>query len=134
MLDRGARLLGQRSGRLLAGLRDGRVELADLVSFLNKALIDPSKTHPINQWVAVAQTYDGKTYRSYVNGVLASPLVPEGALAKFVGENPNGVWTLTIVDDLAGDTGTLDQWALSLTTFATAPTQAPVQSFVQNTR
>ena len=73
------------------------------------------------------------TDHAYVNGVLASPLVPEGALAKFVGENPNGVWTLTIVDDLAGDTGTLDQWALSLTTFATAPTQAPVQSFVQNT-
>ncbi len=36
----------------------------------SKALIDPAKTHPINQWYAVAQTYDGKTYRSYVNGVL----------------------------------------------------------------
>jgi hypothetical protein len=36
----------------------------------SKALIDPKKLHPINQWYAVEQTYDGKTYRSYVNGVL----------------------------------------------------------------
>ena len=36
----------------------------------SKALIDPKKLHPIDQWYAVAQTYDGKTYRSYVNGVL----------------------------------------------------------------
>ena len=36
----------------------------------NKALIDPKKLHPINQWYAVEQSYDGKTYRSYVNGVL----------------------------------------------------------------
>jgi hypothetical protein len=36
----------------------------------SKALIDPKKLHPIYQWYAVAQTYDGKTYRSYVNGVL----------------------------------------------------------------
>lgn len=36
----------------------------------SKALIDPARTHPINRWYAVAQTYDGKTYRSYVDGVL----------------------------------------------------------------
>jgi len=36
----------------------------------SKALIDPNKTHPTNQWYAVAQTYDGKTYRTYVDGVL----------------------------------------------------------------
>jgi len=36
----------------------------------SKALIDPKKLHPVDQWYAVAQTYDGKTYRSYVNGVL----------------------------------------------------------------
>jgi Concanavalin A-like lectin/glucanases superfamily len=36
----------------------------------NLALIFPEKLHPIGPWYAVAQTYDGTTYRSYVNGVL----------------------------------------------------------------
>jgi len=36
----------------------------------SKALAFPEKLHPINQWYAVEQTYDGKTYRAYVNGVL----------------------------------------------------------------
>ena len=36
----------------------------------SKALAFPEKLHPLNQWYAVEQTYDGKTYRSYVNGVL----------------------------------------------------------------
>jgi len=36
----------------------------------SKALAFPDKLHPINRWYAVEQTYDGKTYRSYVDGVL----------------------------------------------------------------
>ena len=36
----------------------------------SKALIFPDKTHLLNRWYAVAQTYDGKTYRMYVDGVL----------------------------------------------------------------
>ena len=36
----------------------------------NKALIFPEKLHPVGRWFHVAQTYDGKTYRSYVDGVL----------------------------------------------------------------
>ncbi|WP_052208452.1 LamG domain-containing protein [Croceibacterium mercuriale] len=36
----------------------------------NKALIVPEKTFPIGQWHHVAQVYDGRTYRSYVDGVL----------------------------------------------------------------
>lgn len=73
------------------------------------------------------------TDHAYANGVLASPLVPEEALAAFIGENPNGTWTITISDDLAGDGGSLDQWSLNLTTFAAAPTMSPVQSFTQST-
>jgi cysteine-rich repeat protein len=41
-------------------------------------------------------------------------VVPEGALGAFVGEDPNGTWTLTVVDDLGGNTGTLNGWTLSL--------------------
>lgn len=36
----------------------------------NKTLIVPEKTFPVGQWFAVQQTFDGKVYRAYVNGVL----------------------------------------------------------------
>ena len=77
---------------------------------------------------------------AYVNNTTATPLAPEDALAVFNGENPNGTWTLTISDDLAGDGGQVD-WSLDLTTGtcaappetpadppATAPAQAPAQA------
>jgi uncharacterized repeat protein (TIGR01451 family) len=73
------------------------------------------------------------TDQLYANLTLASPLVPEEALAAFVGEDPNGTWTITISDDLAGDGGNLSQWSLDLTTFASAPIQSAVQTFTQAT-
>jgi hypothetical protein len=36
----------------------------------NKALMFRDKLYPIGQWYHVAQTYDGKMFRSYVNGEL----------------------------------------------------------------
>ncbi len=36
----------------------------------SKALMFADKVHPIGQWYHVAQVYDGKIYRSYVNGEL----------------------------------------------------------------
>ncbi len=36
----------------------------------NKALMFADKLHPIGQWYHVAQVYDGRMYRSYVNGEL----------------------------------------------------------------
>lgn len=68
----------------------------------------------------------------YVNLTLASPLVPEEAMAAFRGENPNGTWTITISDDLAGDGGSLDSWGLEITTLPAAPTTA-VTSATQST-
>lgn len=56
------------------------------------------------------------TDQTYVNLTTATPLVVEEALSAFMGEDPNGVWTLTIVDDLSGDTGTLGSWSLDITT------------------
>jgi hypothetical protein len=35
-----------------------------------QTLIFPDKLHPIGRWHHVAQTYDGETYRAYVNGQL----------------------------------------------------------------
>jgi subtilisin-like proprotein convertase family protein len=56
------------------------------------------------------------TDQTYVNLVLASPLVPEEAMGAFIGEDPNGTWTLTISDDLGGDGGQMTSWSLALTT------------------
>jgi len=43
----------------------------------SKALIFPEKTFPIGKWYAVQQTYDGRMYRAYVNGVLQGEAVVE---------------------------------------------------------
>lgn len=59
------------------------------------------------------------------NGQTGFPLTPEEPLAAFVGEDPNGVWTLTINDDTNGDGGTLNSWSLNLTTLPAAPTILP---------
>jgi subtilisin-like proprotein convertase family protein len=59
---------------------------------------------------------------AYVNLTLASPLVPEEALGAFIGEDPNGTWTITISDDAAGEGGSLDSWSLIVTSAAAAPT------------
>jgi uncharacterized repeat protein (TIGR01451 family) len=64
------------------------------------------------------------TDHPYVNLTTATPLVPEEAMGAFIGEDPNGTWTITISDDLAGDGGSLDSWSLAVTTFASAPTTA----------
>jgi subtilisin-like proprotein convertase family protein len=64
------------------------------------------------------------TDHAYVNLTLASPLVPEEAMAAFRGEDPNGTWTITISDDLAGDGGSLTSWDLEITTLPAAPTTA----------
>jgi len=61
----------------------------------SKALAFPEKLHPINQWYAVEQTYDGKTYRSYVNGVLEGEgdvaFIPHGPGHMMVGVRMNHV-------------------------------------------
>ena len=38
-------------------------------------------------------------------------------LAKFMGTNPNGAWTLLVKDDLGGDTGVLYDWHLEFTDY-----------------
>lgn len=48
-------------------------------------------------------------------------LVPEGALGAFVGQNPNGVWTLRVQDTNAGDPGTLGRWGLTINGIGAAP-------------
>ena len=71
------------------------------------------------------------TDHTYVNLVTATPLVVEEALGAFIGENPNGTWTITITDDLGGDFGTLSSWSLGVSTLPAPPTEA-TNSFSNN--
>jgi hypothetical protein len=61
----------------------------------SKALAFPDKLHPVGPWYAVEQTYDGKTYRSYVNGVLQGEgdvaFTPHGPGHVMVGSRMNHV-------------------------------------------
>lgn len=47
-----------------------------------QALMAPDKLHPVGRWYHVAQSFDGRTYRSYVNGVVQAEapvaFVPQG--------------------------------------------------------
>ena len=61
------------------------------------------------------------TDHQYAPNVVATPLSPEEPLGAFIGQNPNGTWTLTVSDDLAGDGGSLDSWSLAVTTQRVAP-------------
>jgi uncharacterized repeat protein (TIGR01451 family) len=56
------------------------------------------------------------TDATFSNGVVATPLAPEEPFGAFIGENPNGVWSLVITDDAAGDIGMLNRWSLEITT------------------
>lgn len=73
------------------------------------------------------------TDATYSNGVTASPLAPEGAFGAFIGEDPNGIWTLDIGDDAGGDQGTSSGFTLTITTLAAAPTTVAAGPFVQMT-
>jgi len=57
----------------------------------------------------------------FFNNVAAVQGQPEGSLSSFLGDAPNGTWTLEIVDAIGGFTGTLNSWELSLSTYAPAP-------------
>jgi len=47
---------------------------------------------------------------------------PEGDLSDFDGMDMFGTWTLEIIDDARGDTGTLDTWSLNITADTGTPT------------
>jgi len=61
----------------------------------HKALMEPSDMWPVGRWHHVAQTYDGTTFSSYVNGRLQSSaaiaFLPQGAGRSSVGMRLNRV-------------------------------------------
>nr|WP_295105657.1 LamG domain-containing protein [uncultured Caulobacter sp.] len=58
-------------------------------------LIFPDKRFPVGQWFHVAQSFDGKMYRAYVNGVLQGeaevPFKPQGPGRASIGSRMNKV-------------------------------------------
>lgn len=60
-----------------------------------QAMVSPTKTYPVGRWYRVAQTYDGRTYRSFVDGELqmeTSPVfTPQGPGRASVGVRLNQV-------------------------------------------
>ncbi|MFN0137147.1 MAG: proprotein convertase P-domain-containing protein [Phycisphaerae bacterium] len=69
---------------------------------------------------------------AHVNLAVSTPLAVEDALAVFIGENPNGLWTLTISDDLALNAGSLDGWQLDITALRQAPDYFATATFSNN--
>jgi hypothetical protein len=61
----------------------------------NKAILVREKTYPLGQWYHVADTYDGKMFRSYVNGELQGEaeidFKPQGPGVTSVGVRVNKV-------------------------------------------
>jgi hypothetical protein len=61
----------------------------------NKALAVPGKTFALGRWYAVQQSFDGKIYRAYVNGVLQAEADldyrPQGAGRTAIGMRINKV-------------------------------------------
>ncbi len=61
----------------------------------NQTLLFPDRLHPLGRWHHVAQTYDGMTYRSFVNGALqgeaAIAFTPQGPGRASVGTRINRV-------------------------------------------
>ncbi|HPF39005.1 MAG TPA: proprotein convertase P-domain-containing protein [Phycisphaerae bacterium] len=56
------------------------------------------------------------TDHEFMNLTVATDLTPEESFGVFTGENPIGVWTLTISDDQDFDGGMLNSWELTVIT------------------
>lgn len=67
----------------------------------------------------------------FTDDVVATSLVPEEAMGAFIGENPNGSWTLEIVDKLDGQVGNFIRMIMILTLCPTSPAIKFVGSFTQ---
>lgn len=75
--------------------------------------------------------YDGTLWSDAVNvpvtdfafadGVVATELTGESALSVFNGEDPNGTWTLEIVDNAGVDTGTISSWTVEVAALSVTP-------------
>jgi uncharacterized repeat protein (TIGR01451 family) len=79
---------------------------------------DDSEVSMPNSGFILSQRYRPSNYGEEPDVFPApAPASPAGAtLSTFRGTNPNGVWSLYVVDDAEGDAGTLAGWSLEITT------------------
>ncbi len=64
------------------------------------------------------------TLEAYADSVTAGPMTATGDLGAFIGEDPNGIWTLSIGDTANADGGASNGWSMDITTLDGAPTEA----------
>ncbi len=79
----------------------------------------PDNGQLISRIYSVAN-YEAATSDDFANRTPAGPVVSSqtpAALSTFVGENPNGVWSLYVVDDTPSDSGAITNgWTIGITT------------------
>jgi subtilisin-like proprotein convertase family protein len=73
------------------------------------------------------------TDHTYSNLTVASPLVPEEPLGAFIGDNPNGNWTVAISDDTNLNGGSLNSWSLQITSLQVGPAFFTTSNFGNST-
>ncbi|HKB01475.1 MAG TPA: proprotein convertase P-domain-containing protein, partial [Gemmataceae bacterium] len=83
---------------------------------------NPAPFPPSNTFAASNMVTD----TTYTNLTVKATLTPEESLAAFIGENPNGTWTLTVSDDTNSDGGSLASWELGITGFELGPIPAAI--------
>ena len=52
---------------------------------------------------------------AFVNNIVVTSAIPEGSLSALVGDDPNGTWSLKVLDTANGQAGVLTSWSLDLT-------------------
>ena len=91
-------------------------------------LISPSSTSVLVSWMngdldfdGVGKNYsyttfddDAVVYIWQANNPFSGTYIPDNLLSAFNGEDPNGVWTLTVIDDWYFDTGKLKSWGINI--------------------
>jgi subtilisin-like proprotein convertase family protein len=76
-----------------------------------------------DETLIAAGTYKPTNYGAGDIFYAPAPAAPYGsALADFTGTNPNGTWSLYVIDDAGGDSGSIASgWSLSISTGANSP-------------
>jgi large repetitive protein len=79
---------------------------------------DDASTATLSTSTIVSGTYRPRNDDDDDAMPLPAPAGPYSAtLTAFNGTDPNGVWSLYVVDDNAGDAGTIDSWSITITSF-----------------
>jgi subtilisin-like proprotein convertase family protein len=87
-----------------AGTRVLLTRLRGSTQAFHGTTFDPASTNPVSDY-------------AYTSGVAAPRVAPEGPFDRFLGEDPNGAWKLSVTDlQMASIGGTLVRWDLVLRT------------------